>query len=97
MSKFRGMVFGLVSEAREVLFRKLIIVGLDTYRDVNTTQVLVIPWDLLVDQPSETKVGWSFLDDERNRFPACKQWWLYQRIHIEEILRARFFDAEGKL
>jgi hypothetical protein len=49
MSKFRGMVFRLVSEARKVLFGKLIIVGLDAYRDVNTTQVLVIPWDLLVD------------------------------------------------
>jgi hypothetical protein len=74
ISKFRGIVFRLVSEAREVLFGKLIIVGLDTYRDVNTTQVLVIPWDSLVDQPSETKVGWLFLDDKRNRFPACKQW-----------------------
>jgi hypothetical protein len=31
------MVFGLVSEAREVLFGKLIIVGLDAYRDINTT------------------------------------------------------------
>jgi hypothetical protein len=49
MSKFRGIVFGLVSEACEVLFRKLIIVGLDAYRDINTTQVLVILWDLLVD------------------------------------------------
>src|SRR6266536_867970 len=51
----------------------------------------------MVDQPSETKVGWSFLDDERNQFAACKQWWLYERMYKEDGLREHFMDQAGRL
>jgi hypothetical protein len=56
-------------------------------------QMPPIYWDRMVDQPSETRVGWSFLDDERNQFIVCKQWWLYERIYKEEELREQFMDT----
>ncbi len=51
----------------------------------------------MVDQPSETKVGWSFLDDEWNQFVVCKQWWLYERIYKEAGLREHFMDQARRL
>jgi len=97
MSQFRGMIHGLVGEAREELFEKLIVVRTSVDREVDMKQVPPIHWDRMVDQPSETRVGWSFLSDERNQFPACKQWWLYERMYKEEPLRAQFIDRAGKV
>jgi len=96
MSQFRGMIHGLVGEAREELFEKLMIVRVGADQEVDMKQVPPIHWDRIVDQPSETRVGWSFLDDERNQFAACKQWWLYERMYKEEELREQLMDA-GKL
>jgi len=97
MSQFRGMVHGLVGEAREELFEKLMMVRVGADQEVDIKQVPPIHWDRMVDQPSETRVGWSFLDDERNQFAACKQWWLYERMYKEEQLREQFIDSAGKL
>ena len=62
-----------------------------------STPVPPIDWESTVDQPSETKVGWSFLDDERNKFAAHKEWWLFERMYQEQALRERFLDADGRL
>ncbi|KAK6591453.1 hypothetical protein H4I96_12363 [Botrytis cinerea] len=97
MSQFRGMIHGLVGEAREELFEKLMVVRMSADREVDIKQVPPIHWDRMVDQPSETRVGWSFLDDERNQFAVCKQWWLYERMYKEEGLREQFIGAAGKL
>ncbi|KAH7418916.1 hypothetical protein BKA64DRAFT_614191, partial [Cadophora sp. MPI-SDFR-AT-0126] len=67
MTKFRSMVHGLVGEAREELFGKLMMVKMSADQEVDMKQVPPIHWDKMVDQPSETKVGWSFLDDQRNQ------------------------------
>ncbi len=97
MTKFRSMVHGLVGEAREELFGKLMMVKISADQEVDMKQVPPIHWDKMVDQPSETKVGWSFLDDERNQFAACKQWWLYERMYKEDGLREHFMDQAGRL
>ncbi|PVH71468.1 hypothetical protein DL98DRAFT_615427, partial [Cadophora sp. DSE1049] len=97
MSQFRGMIHGLVEEAREELFEKLMVVRMSVDGEVDGKQVPPISWDKMVDQPSETKVGWLFLDDERNQFAACKQWWLYERMYKEEQLRGQFMDSAGRL
>jgi hypothetical protein len=73
------MIYGLVGEAREELFEKLIVVRMGVDQEVDVKQVPLIYWDRMVDQPLETWVGWSFLDDERNQFTECKQWWLYEQ------------------
>jgi hypothetical protein len=73
MSQLRGMIHGLVGEAREELFEKLMMVRVGADQEGDTKQVPPIHWDCMVDQPSESRVGWSFLDDERNRFSADRQ------------------------
>ena len=42
MSQFRGMIHGLVGEAREVLFEKLMVVRVGVDREVDVNQVLPI-------------------------------------------------------
>ena len=50
----------------------------------------------MVDNPSKSRVGWSFLDDERSRFAMDGQWWLYERMYHERQLREQFTDqGEG--
>ncbi|OBT81153.1 hypothetical protein VE02_10081 [Pseudogymnoascus sp. 03VT05] len=90
MSQLQSMVHGLIGEARDELFRKLMVV-------TDKGGVPNIDWDNTVDQPSETKVGWSFLDDERNKFGAHKEWWLFERLYQEQALREQFLDDDGLL
>jgi hypothetical protein len=60
------IVHRLVEEAREELFHELIIVGLSDEGVVDTI-VPEIKWDTIIDQASEARVGWLFLDDKRNQ------------------------------
>ena len=93
MSQVRSMVHGLVEEARDVLFTKLMKVDMDAERQVDPQQVPPIHWDSMVDNPSESRVGWSFLDDERNKFDVDGQWWLYERMYKEQRLRKEFIEG----
>jgi hypothetical protein len=73
MSQVRCIVHGLVEEAREELFSKLIMVGMDADNEIDAQQVPPIKWEKLRDNPAETGVGWSFLDDERSQFSVDGQ------------------------
>ena len=90
MAEVRTMVHGLVREAREVLFKDLMLVDIDSQGQVDSIQVPGIDWDNMVDNPTENRVGWSFLDDDRNRFQVDGKWWLYQRMFTEQRVRQRF-------
>ena len=57
MTKFRSMVHGLVGEAREELFEKLMVVMMSGDGEVDVKQVPPIHWDRMVDQPSENPGG----------------------------------------
>ena len=49
---------------------------------------------------AEDKVGWSFLQDIRNRFSVDGKWWLWKRVYKEERLRRRFVapdQTEGQI
>ncbi|OBT40745.1 hypothetical protein VE00_09794 [Pseudogymnoascus sp. WSF 3629] len=96
MGQVRSMVQGLVQEAREELFGKLMMMdSSDGFASVPTDEP-PIDWDHMVDNPSESRVGWSFLDDERSRFAVDGQWWLYERMYHERRLREQFTDqGEG--
>ena len=97
MSQLRSMVHGLIGEARDELFGKLMMVNMTSEGGETRTTVPIIDWENTVDQPSETRVGWSFLDDDRNKFGIYKEWWMFERLYQEQALRERFLDAEGKL
>ena len=51
-----------------------------------------IDWESMVDNLVESRVGWSFLDDECTRFAVDGQWWLYKQIFKEQKLREQFID-----
>lgn len=95
MSKVRRMVHGVIHEARELLFNELMMVGVNASGDIGK-KCPPIDWDNMVDQPSESRVGWSFLEDERNKFAADKQWWLFKRVFEERRLKEKFMDREGR-
>ena len=97
MSQLRSMVHGLIGEARDELFGELMMVRGKFEGSDEAKPVPPIDWENTVDQPSETKVGWSFLDDERNKFTVHKEWWLFERMYQEQTLREQFLDVDGKL
>lgn len=92
MTKFKGMVSGVVGEAREQLFKNLMMVRIDVDQEVDAQQVPLINQDRLVNQLSENCIRWSFLQDKRNQFAACKQWQLYKQMYKEQQLREQFID-----
>ena len=51
------MIHGLVEEARDVLYTKLMKVDMDAERQVDLQQVPPIHWDSMVDNPSKSQVG----------------------------------------
>ena len=86
------MVQGLVQEAREELFGKLMMMdSSDGFASI-PTDALSIDWDYMVDNLSKSRVGWSFLDDKRSQFAVDRQWWLYKRMYYEQRLREQFTD-----
>jgi superfamily II DNA helicase RecQ len=93
MAEVRTMIHGVVSEARAVLYQELMMVDVDSQGQVDAAQVPGINWDTMADNPSENRVGWSFLDDERSRFEVDGQWWLYERMFTEQRVRERFIDT----
>jgi hypothetical protein len=96
MSQVQSMVHGLVEEARDILYSKLMKVDMDTEQQVDPQQVPPIYWDSIVDNPSESRVGWSFLDDERNKFDVDGEWWMYERMYQEQWLRKQFIDESAR-
>ncbi|KAE8383989.1 hypothetical protein BDV23DRAFT_189672 [Aspergillus alliaceus] len=54
MDNFRGFVHGLTGVTRQILCRELIF-----------GKTPAIPWHALYDDPTQSTVGWSFLQDQR--------------------------------
>ena len=52
-------MYRLVEEAKKELFELMI---------VEDGQKPNIDWESMVDNPTESRVGWSFLDDKRTKF-----------------------------
>ena len=76
----------LVEEAKKLLFNELMMAD---------SQKPAIDWESMVDNPTESRVGWSFLDDERTKWAVDGQWWLYERMIKEQHLREQFIDESG--
>jgi hypothetical protein len=97
MFQFRSVVDGLIDEAREELLSKLMMVGMNANGEADGKQVPPIDWARIRYQPSKAQVGWSVLDDERNKFAVDGQWWLYKRMHKKRPLREQFIDGPRQL
>ena len=76
MTQLRNTVHGLVSQARTGLMKDLMLVEMNIQDEINEGQVPRIHWGKLRDNPVESQVGWSFLQDPRNKFEVDGLWWL---------------------
>ncbi|KAL5371306.1 hypothetical protein DPSP01_014356 [Paraphaeosphaeria sporulosa] len=100
MPQLRSMIHGMIASARQQMMTDLMLLQVDGEGGValNTTACPAIDWERLVDNGAETKVGWSFMEDPRNKHATSveepKQW-LGQRLQGERKLREAFVDVEA--
>lgn len=98
MPQLRSMIHGLIASTRRLLLTKLMLLQVDDEGDIiaGTTPLPAIDWDRLVDNPAERKMGWSFMEDERNRGAILgvedPKGWLGWRVGQERRLREEFID-----
>ncbi|KAJ5609933.1 hypothetical protein N7510_006652 [Penicillium lagena] len=85
MGDFRGFVHGLVSSMRQLLHEELLM--------CDAASAPTIPWDQMMDDPTQPKPGWSFLNDSRTPWPVPGAQWLIGRIQSEPRLQQRFIDG----
>lgn len=83
MAEFRGMVGKLCQDTRRALLEDLMFAS-------DAKDVPAVPWTELYDDPSNDDIGWSFIRDQRSRFPIEGTDWLYERIGSRSDLRRRF-------
>lgn len=86
--QFQRMMHGMVNSAWETLVRDVLLCGGPDDGDVPR-----IPWAQLVDNPANDLPGWSFVDDERNRWPVDGRTWLHRRMWTEH--RGEFIQRES--
>ena len=90
MDQFREMVHQLVESTRRTLFEDMLFAQ-------SREELPHIPWEVLFDNPTNSEVGWNFINDQRSRFPIDGRGWLSERIQSQSKLRDPFVrkDAAG--
>ncbi|KAK4118307.1 hypothetical protein N657DRAFT_694486 [Parathielavia appendiculata] len=106
----QAMIHGLLHAARAQLRRAVLLLDVDEDGEPVTTARQgagepagamawpAIQWDKLVDNAAETKAGWSFAEDPRNReaFGGVDgKRWLADRVVGEARLFRQFFETEA--
>ena len=86
MSQFRGFIHGLISQTKEIMVNELLFCG----GKGQAEEVPQIPWFKIRDDPTNTEAGWSFLRDERTKWPVDGKSWLFERIQQNDTIQKRF-------
>jgi Orsellinic acid/F9775 biosynthesis cluster protein D len=94
MKQLQGMVAGLVEEARRALM-ELLMIEMNEEGEVKGNILPPIDWAKLSDDPSEERVGWSFLMDAHNQLGVDGKWWLLKRVSHEAKLTQEWIREEG--
>ncbi|KAF1807826.1 hypothetical protein P152DRAFT_406735, partial [Eremomyces bilateralis CBS 781.70] len=84
MAQFRGLVHGVLFEARRIIGELLFCA------DDRAGDMPVVPWESLRDDATNARPGWNFLQDQRTRFPVNGETWLFDRIGEHEAMRREF-------
>jgi hypothetical protein len=80
MGQFRGMVHGLVAEARTLLTDELL-----------HGEPPAVPWASMCDNPVNRTPGWSFLKDRRTRWPVDGRTWMLDRLEGDTRMQRQFY------
>lgn len=88
MGDFRGFVHGLVHSTRQLL-RESMLLG----DQPGAGRIPPVPWPHLWDDPTKTRLGWSFLRDQRTWWPVDGTRWLRMRVAEEMQLQQRFIQS----
>jgi superfamily II DNA helicase RecQ len=100
MPQLRSMIHGMLASARQHILANLMLLQVDSEGSIarNTTACPTIDWGKLVDNAAEQQVGWSFMEDPRNKNATSvgepKQW-LGQRLQDEKTIQSQFIDVEA--
>jgi hypothetical protein len=100
MPQLRSMIHGMIASARQHILKKLLLLQVDSEGSIvkNTTLCPVIDWKKLVDNAAERQVGWSFIEDPRNKNATSVEDpknWLAQLIETDEVIKNQFIDVEA--
>jgi len=90
MQQVQNIVHSLVAQARQILVQELLMLQMDEHGDVQGEQLPDIDWANTVDNPTEARLGWSFLQDTRNRFESRikgREWLARRIIETPELSR----------
>jgi hypothetical protein len=91
MGDFRGCVHGLVTSMRQLMHQELLMCN--GASPASPASPPTIPWAQLMDDPTQLKPGWSFLNDSRTQWPVQGAQWLISRIQREPRLQQRFVNS----
>ncbi|OAK93354.1 hypothetical protein IQ06DRAFT_200927, partial [Phaeosphaeriaceae sp. SRC1lsM3a] len=100
MPQLRSMIHGMIASARQHILANLMLLQIDREGSVarDATACPTIDWGKLVDNAAEQQVGWSFMEDPRNKNATSvvdpKQW-LAQRLQNEKAIRNQFINVEA--
>lgn len=94
IKQLQGMVHGLVEEARRDLM-ELLMLEMNEDGEVKENPLPPVDWARLSDDPSEERVGWSFLMDSHNQLGVDGKWWLLKRISHEPRLIEEWIREDG--
>jgi hypothetical protein len=100
MPQLRSMIHGMIASARQHMLAKLMLLQVDGEGSIvkGTTPCPVIDWGRLVDNAAEQQVGWSFMEDPRNKHATSVEEpkrWLGQRLQDEKAIQEQFIDVEA--
>ena len=97
MQQLRSMIHGLVAETRGILIQDLLLLQMDDHGDIQGEALPRIDWVNTVDNPTEQKLGWSFLKDIRNQFESTNPGrdWLAKRVIERPGLHQEFIQSVG--
>ena len=82
----------MIASTRQQILQDLLLLQVDSEGMVakKTTALPMIDWGRLVDNAAEQKIGWSFMEDPRNKHATSVEdpkRWLGRRLGEEKALR----------
>jgi len=90
MAEFRTWVHGLLHEAQALCVNELLL------QRTARAPIPSVDWDSLRDDPSNSSVGWNFLQDRRSRWPLDGDTWLWQLSQQTAVLRPIFWPERAR-